>query len=167
MNEKSLVKADFYTSIILIAFGITAITLARQMPPIPRDPYSAPGVLPTLLGIIIASLGFVLLIRSIIRTRGKVGVSGSSFKAFLKDPSTSRMLITILLCISYVVLLGKLFFPLLTFLYIFVFIVIFEYDRNTPLKAQKKKLLIAVIVGICSAIAITAVFEYLFLLRLP
>jgi len=167
MTEKSLVKADFYTSIVLIAFGIAVTTLARRMPPIPRDPYSAPGVLPTLLGIIIAGLGLVLLIRSIIRTRGKVGVSGASFKAFFEDTSTRRMIVTIVLCISYVVLLGEIFFLPLTFLFIFLFIVFFEYNFKMHIKTQIKKLLIAALVALCSSVAITMVFQYLFLVRLP
>jgi len=167
MNEKSLVKADFYFSIVIIAFGIAAVTLAQKMPPIPKDPYSAPGVLPTLLGVIIAGLGLVLLIRSLVRTRGKVWVPGKSYKAFIDDSSTQRMIITIALCISYVILLGKIFFPLLTFLFVFLFIFIFEYDRKTPFRTQKKKFLIAVFVAICSSVSITAVFQYLFLVRLP
>ena len=167
MTEKSLVKADFYTSIVLIAFGIAAVVLARQMPPIPRDPYSAPGVLPTILGVIIAGLGIVLFIRSLVRTKGRVWVQGNSFKAFLNDPATQRMLVTIVLCISYVIFLGKLLFPLLTFLYIFLFIVLFEYDRKMPSRAQGKMFMIAVIVALCSSVSITAVFQYLFLVRLP
>ena len=167
MNEKTLIKADFYTSIVFMAFGIAAVVLARQMPAIPRDPYSAPGVLPTVLGIIIAGLGLVLFIRSLVRTKGRVGVPGASFKAFFSDPSTQRMIITIILCITYVILLGKLLFPLLTFLYVFVFIVIFEYDRTMPFKAQRKKLMIAGLVAFCSSASITAVFQYLFLVRLP
>ena len=167
MTEKSLVKADFYTSIVLMAFGIAAVSLSRQMPAIPRDPYSAPGVLPTVLGIIIAGLGLVLFIRSLARTKGRIGVSGSSFKAFINDSATQRMIVTIILCISYVVLLGKLLFPFLTFLYIFLFIILFEYDRKITLKAQGKKLLIAAFVALCSSVLITAVFQYLFLVRLP
>ena len=167
MTEKSLVKADFYTAIVLMAFGISATTMARKMPVIPRDPYSAPGVLPTLLGIIIAGLGLVLLIRSIVRTQGKVGLSGTSFKAFFSDPATQRMIVTIVLCIGFVVFLGKIFFPLLTFLYIFLFIVLFEYDIKTPFKAQRKKVLVAGFVALCSSISITAIFQYLFLVRLP
>jgi hypothetical protein len=167
MNEKSLAKADFYSSIVLMAFGIAATVLARRMPEIPRDPYSAPGVLPTMLGIIIASLGLVMLIRSIMRTKGKIGVSPASFRDFLNDGATRRMFVTIILCISYVFLLGKLLFPLLTFLFVFAFIFLFEYDRKSPFRPQLKKILMAALVAFCSSVSITLVFQYLFLVRLP
>ena len=167
MTEKSLIKADFYFSIVLIAFGITATALARQMPVIPRDPYSAPGVLPTLLGIIIAGLGIVLLIRSLIRTKGRVWVPGKSFKAFFYDSATQRMLITIVLCILYVFFLGKILFPLLTFLFVFAFIIIFEYNLEIPIKTQRRIFLMAALVAVCSSLSITLVFQYLFLVRLP
>ena len=167
MTEKNMVKADFYTAVVLMAFGIAITVLALKMPVTAKNPYSAPGLLPGILGVIITGLSFIMFIRSIIRSKGKVGVQGASFKTFFNDIVTRRMIIAIILCISYGLLLGKLFFPLLTFLYNFIFIVFFEYDRNMPFKAQIKKLVIAAIIAICTAVLITAVFQYLFLIRLP
>jgi putative tricarboxylic transport membrane protein len=167
MTEKNMARADFYTGIVLIAFGITITVMARLMPDIPRDPYSAPGVLPTFLGVVITGLSLVMFIRSIARTKGQVGISGSSIKNILSVTGTLRILATVILCLAYVFLLGKLPFPLLTFFFIFGFIIFFEYERSVPLRSQIKKILIAILVASVTSVTITAIFRYLFLVRLP
>jgi len=167
MTEKNMARADFYTGIIMMAFGITAIVMALQMPIIERDPYSSPGVLPIFLGLIITVLSLVMFIRSVIRAKGQIGISGSSFKSFFADVGTRRVVITTVLCVFYALLLGKIVFPLLTFVYILVFILVFEYNRKMPFRQQTKKVLIALLVAILSSASITAVFQYLFLVRLP
>ena len=166
MTEKNLIKADFYTSIVLMAFGIAVTVMAGQMPVI-RYAHSAPGLIPRIIGSAITVLSFTMFLRSIIKTKGRVGVSGASFKAFFADNTTHRIVITVVLCVAYALSFGKLFFPLLTFLYIFTFIIIFEYDRGIPLKARIKKLILAAIVAICSSVSIFVLFQYLFLVRLP
>ena len=42
-----------------------------------------------------------------------------------------------------------------------------EYNFKMHIKTQIKKLLIAALVALCSSVAITMVFQYLFLVRLP
>jgi len=167
MTEKNMARADFYTAIVLLAFGITVTVMALQMPEIPRDPYSAPGVLPTFLGVVITGLSLIMFIRSLVRTKGKVGVSISSIKNVLTMTATLRMIVTVGFCLCYVFLLGKVYYPLATFLFLFLFILCFEYDRKTPFKTQLKKLLFAVLVGLIASALITVVFQYLFLVRLP
>ena len=167
MTEKNMTKADFYTSVVLMVFGITITVMAQQMPEIPRDPYSSPGVLPTILGIVITGLSLIMLIRSIIRTRGSLGVSGASIKNVLSMTSSLRMIGTIILCIIYAFLLGKVLFPLLTFFFIFCFILVFEYDRRASIRPQIKKIIFAFLVSSLSSAIITMVFRYLFLVRLP
>jgi hypothetical protein len=70
MTEKNMARADFYTSIILMAFAVAAVAGALKMPVIQGDPYSAPGLLPTLLGSVIFLLGLVMFVRSLIRSGG-------------------------------------------------------------------------------------------------
>jgi putative tricarboxylic transport membrane protein len=170
MNEKNLVKADFYTSIIMMAFGIAVVVMALQMPTDfgrGSDLHSAPGVVPVLLGAIIAVLSFIMLIRSIVRTKGQVGISTTSFRAFIKDNTTFRIFSTITLCLLYFFLLGNLPFMLLTFLFIFVFIIFFELDLKVHIKSQIKIFVKAAIVAVCSSVAITMLFEQMFFVRLP
>jgi hypothetical protein len=170
MTKESMVKADFYTSIVLITFGITAIVFSFQMPGMGGDdqnPYSSPGLLPSILGLIIAGLGLIMFVRSIFRSKGHLGVSVQSFRSVFTDIGTFRILATIFICVSYALLLGKLFFPVLTFLFVFIFIVFFEYDLKISVKLQIKKLVIAAVMAIIASISIWLVFTYLFLVRLP
>ena len=166
MTEKNMIKADFYTSIVLMAFGITAIVMAMGMPVI-NNSYSAPGVLPIFLGIVITGLSLIMFIRSIIRLKGCLGVSGASIKEALSAVGSLRMIATVILCLCYTFLLGKVWFPALTFLFIFAFIVFFEYDRKSPFRPQVKIILFAALVAILASAAVAALFRYLFLVRLP
>jgi len=170
MTEKNLVKADFYTAIILMAFGITATVMALRMPTDfgrGSDLHSAPGVVPVLLGSIITILSLIMLLRSIVRAKGQVGISSASFGAFIKDTTTIRIASTITLCLLYFFLLGNLPFMLLTFLFVFAFIIFFEIDRTVSIKSQIKIFVKAAIVGVCSSVAITMLFEQVFFVRLP
>ena len=144
MNEKTMSKADFITSLVLTAFGITATVMAFQMPTLAekgQGPYAAPGLVPGFLGIIITILGFSMLIRAIIRKGFKDITVKASAGAFLKDEGTRRMGLTILLSLLYGLSLGRIDFSLATFLFAFVFVISFEYDRKETLKAQRKKVL--------------------------
>ena len=167
MTEKNMARADFYTSVALMAFGIAVTVMARHMPEVPRDPYSAPGVLPAFLGLIITGLSLVMFIRSLARTRGRLGIPGSELKSAFSASSFYRIAATIALCICYAFLLGKLMFPVLTFLFIFGFVVFFEYDRKAPLRGQAKKLIFAALVALIASATVTLVFRYIFLVRLP
>ena len=167
MTEKSMARADFYTGIIMMTFGITVTVMAFRMPSIPKDPYSAPGVLPIFLGVVISGLSLIMFVRSIVKTKGRVGFSRDSIAAFFADIGVRRVIITTVLCLCYALLLGKVLFPLLTFVFVFAFIVIFEYDRKTAFRPQIKKVLMALLVAVISSASITAVFQYLFLVRLP
>lgn len=170
MTEKNLVRADFYTSIILIAFGITATRMAMQMPLADarmHSVYSSAGVVPGILGIIITVFGIILFVRSLVKSRRAAVICATEVKAFFMDSSVIRIIITITLCLLYVFFLGRMPFPLVSFLFIFIFILFFEYERNIPLKVQKKTIFTAAIVAFVSSAAITLLFQYLFLVRLP
>ena len=170
MTEKSLVKADFYTSIIIMTVSIAATVMAVQMPRDfgrGSDLHSAPGVVPALLGSIITILCFIMLVRSIVRAKGKLGIAPSSFKAFVKDSATMRIASTIAFCLSYVFLLGRLPFPLLTFLFIFAFIIFFELNMEVNVLRQIKIFVKAAIVAVCASVAVTLLFEQIFFVRLP
>ena len=170
MTEKNMAKADFYTSIVLMAFGISFTVMALQMPIMTgmgQSPHSSPGVVPAFLGVVITGLSLIMCIRSIVRTKGKLGVSGTAVKSLFTETATFRIISTIILCLAFAFLLGKIYFPLLAFLFIFGFIVFFEYDHKSPFKLQVKKLIIAAAVAICASAAITVLFQYLFLVWLP
>lgn len=171
MKESNMARADFLTSIVLIAFGLAVLIMSLNMPTFAAqgvNPYSAPGIVPGFLGAIIAFFGLVLFIRSIRRQGYKLGIDGSSVKGFFTAQQTLRMVITIVISVLYaLVLIGRMPYAVATGLYVLAFILLFEYEWKTPVLAQWKVLLFALIVAILTAAIVTAVFQYLFLVSLP
>jgi putative tricarboxylic transport membrane protein len=170
MTEKSMVKADFVTSVILIAMGIAILVLSIQMPTMAdrnQSVYSAPGVVPGFIGAMITILSFAMLVRSLKKRALAKFREGAMPKGSLSTESTKRILITIVLCLLYAFLLGKLWFGIPTFGFIFAFIVIFEYDRKKAFSSQIKKLLIAALIAVLTTAAVMLVFQKLFLVNLP
>jgi len=171
MKESNMPKADFLMSILLIVFGITILFVSIGMPRFEEqdaNPYSVPGVVPGFLGGIIAFLGLVLFIRSLIRKGYKLGITGRTMKEWVKDDSTLRLLMTLGLSLIYaLVFIGWLPYAVGTVLFIFAFIVIFEHKKGIPLREEKRMLYKAMLTSVISGVSIWVVFRYLFLVSLP
>ncbi len=170
MKESNMPKADFVTSIFLIVFGIVVVYLSARMPKFEElhaNPYSAPGVVPALLGVIIAFLGLILFVRSIIQKGYKLGLNIVTVKQFFVEPMTKRILLTIFISVAYWALLGRMLFSLVTALYVFIFVIIFEYEKGKSIIQQRKMLFVALIMAILTSASVTYVFQYLFLVNLP
>jgi hypothetical protein len=170
MTEKSMARADFYTAIVLMAFGIAVTIIALQMPPLTergQGPYAAPGLLPTFLGIVITGLSAYMFTRSVLKIGRDVGVSKGAIKEFFAGAGSRRMALTAVLSILYAVFLGEIWFPLVTFLFIFFFIIFFEYNLKETFASQIKKVLMATLLAACAAAAVMGLFQYLFLVNLP
>ncbi|HUX12505.1 MAG TPA: tripartite tricarboxylate transporter TctB family protein [Spirochaetia bacterium] len=171
MKESNMSRADFVTSIFLIAFGIAALIMSAQMPSYAArgaSPYSAPGLVPGFLGAIIAACGVVLFIRSTVKKGYKLGLNGRSVREFFSSVETRRLFITILLSVVYaIVLIGRITYSVATGIYILVFVLVFEYRFKEPIVKQWKTLAFAVALAVLGAAVVTAVFQYLFLVDLP
>ncbi|MDD3981934.1 MAG: tripartite tricarboxylate transporter TctB family protein [Spirochaetia bacterium] len=170
MTEKSMVKADFVTSVIFIAMGIAILVLSIQMPTMAdrnQSVYSAPGVVPGFIGIMITVLSFAMLIRSLKKKAIAEFREGAIPKGSLSQETTKRIIVTIVMCLLYAFLLGKIWFGIPTFAFIFAFILVFEYDLKKPISAQTKKLLVAALIAVITTAAVMVVFQKLFLVNLP
>ncbi len=170
MKEENMPKADFYTSLILTAFGITVLILSIKMPTLAeqnKNPYAAPGIVPGFIGTIIAILSSIMLVRSIRKGGHKEKISAASMKGFFFNESTVRILKTILLCVVYSLLLGHLSFILLTSLFIFAFVLTFEYSLKESFRSQIRKVIMAALLAILTSLSVYGVFFYVFLVNLP
>jgi putative tricarboxylic transport membrane protein len=171
MKESNMAKADLVTSVVFIAFGISVLLISIGMPRLESqnvNPYSVPGIVPGFLGAVIAVLGFVLLLRSIIRKGYRFEITGEGLKAWFRDDSARRLFLTLGLTLLYaLVFIGRLPYPVGTILFIFAFVVVFEFRRGVPLMKQKRMLLGAALVSVISGLSIWIVFRYLFLVSLP
>ena len=171
MKETNMPKADFVTSLILSICSISIIVMSIRMPrmeEVGADPYSAPGIVPGFLGVIIFFLSMVLFVRSLIRGGHRPGINSENAAAFFKAPSVIRVLLTLLASVLYgAVLLGRSPYVLATFLYVLAFVLIFEYQREQPFQTQWKTLLFALLQALLTAGIVAAVFRYIFLVKLP
>jgi len=171
MKESNMARADFVTSIVLVAFGIAVLIMSLHMPTYAArgvNPYSAPGIVPGFLGAIIALFGLILFLRSIRRKGYALGINGRTIRVFFTSQHTVRLVTTIVISVLYaMVLLGRVPYAIATGVYVLVFVVLFEYQWKTPLRSQWKVILFALIVAVGTAALVTVVFQYLFLVSLP
>lgn len=181
MTDRKMNKADFYTSIIMLAFSIGIIVMSLGMPSMVsknESQWSNPGVVPAFIGFALLLLSGSMFVRAIMRgvlradtdeSTDEAAAAGhsASGKKLKLEVATKRILITIALCIGYAFFLGKIWFPLATFIFVFVFITVFEFDIGRKLPQQWKTFLWAAVIGICTAALVTIVFQYLFLVNLP
>lgn len=170
MEPKSMDKADFVTSLLLTIFGFAIVVISFRMPTykeLGANPYSAPGIVPAVLGLILFILGIVLLLRSISRKGYYIKVSFNGIISLFRRKSIRRLIIALFLSIAYVQLLGKMNYILLNSLYILIFILAYELNFRQNIIKQKKTIIIALSEAFLIAGSIALVFQYLFLVRLP
>ena len=171
MQQKNMAKADFVTSIGLSSFGLAILILSIQMPRyegLGVNPYSVPGVVPGLLGLILLILGLVLLIRSIMRKGYQLGLTIDIIKQYFTDESTRNFLLALIFSLVYgVFLLTRIPYSLATGFYTLFFILVFEYRPKEKMSSQKKTILYSLVEAISVSAGVTLVFRYLFLVDLP
>jgi hypothetical protein len=171
MQQKNMAKADFVTSIGLSSFGLAILILSIQMPRFEGlgvNPYSVPGIVPGLLGLILLILGLVLLIRSIMRKGYQLGLTTDIIKQYFTDESIRNFLLALIFSLVYgVFLLTRIPYSLATGLYILFFILVFEYRPKENMSSQKKTILYSLVEAISVSAGVTLVFRYLFLVDLP
>jgi putative tricarboxylic transport membrane protein len=166
-----MARADFITGIALICLSLYVIFESWRMPRLEHlkvHALSVPGIVPAFIGMVLLLFGTVLVIRSIRRTGHLLGFSYEAFRRMLSNPGNQRLLLTASVCIGYAgFLIGTLPYWLATGLFIFVFMILFEWERRMNVAQRRKCLISAALIAILSSAAITVVFERLFLVALP
>jgi hypothetical protein len=164
-------RADLIGALAWIAFGFAVIAGSLAMDRMERfgaTIYTAPGLMPGLLGALIALLGVVLLVRSV--RRGAVpqlqrpwlpGAEGRSMLARSALATGLSLVYTLLL-------VGRgLPFWLASVIFVFAFMLIFYLPEQRARGQTVRGLIVAAIVAIATSAAVTFVFEQIFLVRMP
>lgn len=166
-----MVKKDFITSIVLITFSISVVVSSYMMPRLGRrgiDPFSAPGVVPGMIGLILLCLALILFIRSIKNGGYRLLSTAGDDGEVKHQGAAKRVLLTLFISLIYAIgFLGRIDYTLSTLLYVFTFIIVFEYQLKVGLIEQKKVLAFALVQALIAAVLITLVFRQLFLVDLP
>lgn len=164
-------RADFFSAVGWIAFGAAVLIGSITMDRLEQqhiNPYTAPGLLPGLLGLMMIVLGSILAARS--WRRGALHQATAPATADERE-QRRRIWIVIALCSTYcVVLIGHgLPFWLASTIYVTGSIVILQRlsrdadTRRLSVMAVSK----ALVIGLLSAVITQLVFQDLFLVRMP
>jgi hypothetical protein len=164
-------RADFVASIVWIAFGVAIVAGSLKMDRLERFGatfYTAPGLVPGVLGGMIALLGAILLVRSL--RRGAVATFGEPWSLSAEGRTTLwRATIATALSLVYTLLLvGRgLPFWAVTVAFVFTFMLVFYVPECRARGQARRGVAMAVIVAIVTSATVTLVFERIFLVRLP
>jgi hypothetical protein len=164
-------RDDLKDAACWIAFGVAVLVASIRMDRLEQqhiNPYTVPGLLPGVLGLMMILLGGVLALRSL--RRGALRLAPSPASAD-DGERWRRIWVVAALCLGYgVVLIGHgLPFWLASTIYVTASIVIMQrmsHDpavrRQTP-KAWAK----ALIIGLAASVVTHLVFQEFFLVRMP
>jgi hypothetical protein len=164
-------RADFVAALVWIALGLAIVAGALAMDRLERfgaTVYTAPGLVPGILGALIALLGGVLLLRSV--RRGAVAGLG---EPWMPDAAARGMAVRATLAIAItlvytLVLVGHgLPFWLVTVAFVFVFMLLFDLPERRARGQTARGVLVAAIVAVATSAVVTLMFERVFLVRMP
>jgi hypothetical protein len=159
MDEKQMAKADFITSIVMIAAGGVVLAVTLSFPRFPEwgGIYSNPGFTPFLLVAALISMYIYLLVRSLKRGGNQIRVTGEMVGNFFRTALVKRYFICLGLFVLYYILLGRIPFIVDTSLYLFFSILIF--GGGGWLKALA--------ISVITSFAVYLIFLRIFLVPLP
>jgi hypothetical protein len=164
-------RADLFWALAWIVVGAAIFTGGFTMDRLERqniNPYTAPGLVPAMLGIGIAVLGVILLVRSVRRGGLAAAEDGRT------PADRGRLALALGLSIVYAgglvgrTLLGvHVPFWLATALFVFVSILAFEWRERRARGELGRGIAVAAACAVGTAAGVTAVFQEVFLVRLP
>lgn len=166
-------RADLVASALWLALGLLALQQSWTMDRLEAqgaDPWSAPGLVPGVLGAVIALLGLLLLVRSLRRLRSPVGVADEDAEDRKEAASgRRRLLVTLALCLLFVFgLLGHgLPFWLAAALFVAAFVLVFTWRERRAAGQLARGAAMAAAYGLVMGVAVHFLFQELFLVRLP
>jgi hypothetical protein len=163
-------RADFFFGLFWIVFG-GAIAYGSwtmdRLEYLHINPYTAPGLVPGILGAFIALFGAIMMWRA---WRAGALEAAAPGEPIVAPEGWRRIALTLSLCVGFSVGLvghGPPFW-LSAAIFVFLHVFLFEYpDRRAGGESAVRGLLVAAAVGVGAAFAITMIFQELFLVRLP
>jgi hypothetical protein len=135
-------------------------------------PSTAPGVVPGLLGLGIIIFGAVLLIRREAAAAPTVTSSDGTLEPAAPAGDSfnwKRAALSAALCLIYGgLLLGSgMHYWVLTAAFLFLHIVLLDETPDVPARPNLRRIITAAIIAPAFATAVTLIFQYIFLVRLP
>lgn len=164
-------KADYLTGLALILFSLYVIFESWRMPRLEHlqaHPLSVPGIVPAFLAAVLLIFGLILVVRSVRAGGHHLDLNREGIRTTFADPGNRRLLITAVLTFIYAgILVGRTPYTLVTGLFVFVFVAVFEWRREMTRRELGRMGLAAAVLAVVFAVAVSYTFEKLFLVTLP
>ncbi len=152
------------------AFGCLIAVLSWQMDRMTQQGatvHTAPGLWPGIVGVCLAALGGLLMLRSW-RRAGRIGWDAVESDDTDYAPMSSFVLAAGMFFVYALLLVGRgLPFWLGTALFVTAFVFLFQYAKRKASGQTIRGVVVALACGVLTALAVTYVFEQLFYVRLP
>jgi len=168
-DDLAVLRSDFLSALGWMALGIAILIGSIMMDRLEKqgiNPYTIPGLLPGLLGIAMTILGALLAARS---WRPRLLTSGAN--AAVNRAEQMRILLVLGLCLVFgVVLVGHgLPFWLAAAIFVTAAILSLQYQQRKATGAPftLRQFATTAAIGLGAGVAITIVFQEIFLVRLP
>ncbi len=163
-------RADMWAGSGFLALGAATAVESWRMPRFEQldvNPWSVPGLVPGLIGLVLLFLGGLLVLRAV-REGALRAEAGMAEELGFDAERRRRTLLALLLTVGYAVgLVGRLPFRTATFLFVLLFIALFRIERGMPVGQIARELVYAALEALLVALAVGFVFERLFYVRLP
>lgn len=162
-------RVDLWTAAVFCVVGVAIIYASWMMPTFREQQgqiYKAPGLVPGLYGIVVVLLALWLAARSVGRGALRRGATASLAKR--EGYSNLRLVLAAVLGLAYAIgMLGRLPFWLATAIFIFLFVLVFEWQRGKPWRERWRPAATALLLALGAGWAVLLVFRDIFLVRLP
>ena len=172
IDNKVSARADFIAAWLWVALGLAMTIGAWRMDRLESrgaSLYTAPGLVPGVLGVILLLFGLLLALRAARagghRLRGMHWALGSEARV-----AAPRVGVFLILALGYAAGLvghGGIPFWLATFVFVTLTIVVFDWTRRQVAGQTVRGLLMAGVIGAVTAFVVSYVFQEVFLVRLP
>jgi hypothetical protein len=165
--RKPTPRADFWSALFFIVVGAAIGIGSWRMDRLEAqhiNPYTAPGLVPGILGVLILLFGVLILVRAL-KEGGPRGGAGDA-PLF---PEVKRTLAVLTLCLGFALgLVGRgVPFWLAAALFLFVMISYLQYRDRRAEGTLRRGVALALALAIGASIAVSVIFQEVFLVRLP
>jgi hypothetical protein len=129
--------------------------------------HTAPGLWPFLVGLALVLMGGALVLRSMRRARDAGWHAGEPEEAVLAPRSSFALAVALFFVYALLLVGHGLPFWLGTVMFVSVFVFLFHYAARKPAVTLRRGIVVAIVCGVATALAVTLVFEQLFFVHLP
>ena len=161
-------RVEFFSGLGWIALGSAIVYGSWTMDRLENlniNPYTAPGLVPGVLGAVIALCGSIMAVRA-----ARTGVFGSDRAAATRASIFNwRVALSIALCLGFALgMVGRgAPFWAAAAIFLFLHVFLFEFGERREQRSLWRGILVALGVSAGASFAITMVFQEFFLVRLP